>query len=516
MKKALLISVGVLFSTLFFGQIIHVPADYASIQDAINAANPNDTVLVDPGVYYEHILVPNKALVIGSLFLTTQDADYIAQTIIDGSNSGRVFYIVGTNEFITLSGFTVQNGYTSGNTFGGGIYIQAAINLTLTDLIVKSNIATQGGGVGFLWYTSARILNTIFSNNQGVDDPINYVNGEGGAVYARSANLTFVDCHFENNTASLGGAISEVEGNHTFLQCSFRGNSAIYLGEAIASFGGQNSTFEKCSFENHPLGAVFEPWEANLTITNCLIANNKQIITSSNTGDEIKIISSTIVNNQGGDYSIYLSHENEFYMTNSIFWNSGTIHLYMNNEVSLSHVILDRGLESIYSQGTGNSVYASGSVFDANPYFIDSLDYHLADYSPAIGAGADSVEMTGMWFYSPLTDLENNPRPGPEGSYPDIGAFENPLGLPVGIANQALIVNSEIQIFPNPASNSVQLKNIEEQSVTKIIFYDQLGHQVRQIDQPSEKIDVSGFSKGIYVVVIATDNGRTIKKLLIN
>ena len=503
-----------LFSTLFFGQTIHVPADFPSIQEAIDAANPNDTVLVDPGIYYEHIIVPDKALVIGSLFLTTQDTDYIDQTIIDGSNNGRVIYIVGTDEFITLSGFTIQNGNISGYSYGGGIFIQGGNNTTLTDLIVKSNTATEGGGLGVLWYSSATIINTTFYNNQGIDDQVNYIEGCGGAVYARSAQLTFVNCHFDSNSASLGGAIGEVDGNHAYHQCTFQSNNADLFGEAIVSFDTQKSTFYDCEFTNHPIGTVFYPWGGNLTFNNCLIANNNIILSSHQYGDTITFLSSTIINNFGGEESIELSSGNLMYMFNTIFWNSGKINIKWNNTVYLSNTLLQNGMDGIEIEYTGNNVYSSGPVFDANPYFMDSLDYHLADWSPAIGAGADSVEMNGLWFYSPITDFDGNPRPSPSNTYPDLGAFENMLGLPVGIADRETDNKSDIKIFPNPASTycciifpiqftekahhftvcNINGKTVEERNISD--------------HQNSIYLDVSDYPSGIYTVVYRADDSN--------
>ena len=55
-----------------------------------------------------------------------------------------------------------------------------------------------------------------------------------------------------------------------------------------------------------------------------------------------------------------------------------------------------------------------------NPLFIDAENgnFRLSPYSPAIGAGT----LTG----APSTDIEGNPRPNPEGSNPDMGAYEKP------------------------------------------------------------------------------------------
>ncbi|MEA3286786.1 MAG: FG-GAP-like repeat-containing protein, partial [Candidatus Marinimicrobia bacterium] len=64
--------------------------DFTLIQDAIDASSDGDTVLVYPGTYVENINFNGHNIVVGSLFLTTQDTSYISSTIIDGNQAGSV------------------------------------------------------------------------------------------------------------------------------------------------------------------------------------------------------------------------------------------------------------------------------------------------------------------------------------------------------------------------------------------------------------------------------------------
>ena len=75
-----------------------------------------------------------------------------------------------------------------------------------------------------------------------------------------------------------------------------------------------------------------------------------------------------------------------------------------------------------FDEGEGN--------IDTYPVFADSAndDYSLSDLSPAISAAADSGEIESMWYYAPPTDIEGNPRPNPEDTNPDMGAYENSNG----------------------------------------------------------------------------------------
>jgi pectin methylesterase-like acyl-CoA thioesterase len=110
--------VGSLLLTVTQAAVINMPADESTIQAAIRAAVDGDTVQVEPGEYVENINFKGKNIVVGSLFLTTEDTSYISQTIINGNKrSTVVMFENGENNSSVLSGFVITNGLvtTGGN-----------------------------------------------------------------------------------------------------------------------------------------------------------------------------------------------------------------------------------------------------------------------------------------------------------------------------------------------------------------------------------------------------------------
>ena len=93
---------------------IHVPADQPTIQAAITAAQPGDTVLVSPGTYVENINFQGKAITVAS-------SDGAGVTTIDGhlGNDSVVKFTLGEGNGSVLKGLTI----TGGNSFfnAGGI-----------------------------------------------------------------------------------------------------------------------------------------------------------------------------------------------------------------------------------------------------------------------------------------------------------------------------------------------------------------------------------------------------------
>src|SRR6186713_290641 len=95
---------------------IRVPADAATIQQAIAAAAPGDTVLVAPGTYIENLTFLGKAI-------TVVSESGPAVTVIDGNWAGPVVgFAEGESRAAVLRGFTVQHGASSFG--GGGVFIQ--------------------------------------------------------------------------------------------------------------------------------------------------------------------------------------------------------------------------------------------------------------------------------------------------------------------------------------------------------------------------------------------------------
>ena len=122
--------------------VIRVPSDFATIQEAIDAAQNGSTILVSSGVYYEHLIV-NKTLTL----LGAEKED----TIIYGS--GGVDVIAVTADNVLIDGFTVRNS----SALTSGILLRHSYNST-----VQENIVTANGAWGILLDSSN--CNTVTGN----------------------------------------------------------------------------------------------------------------------------------------------------------------------------------------------------------------------------------------------------------------------------------------------------------------------------------------------------------------
>jgi len=171
------------FSQSERGKIIYVPDDYTTIQEAINAANSNDMVLVAEGTYNENIRFYGKPITVASMFIIDGLSKHIANTIIKGpqfsswNTDATVLFIDGEDTTSVLNGFTITGGNGVLNeTYqlrcGGGIYANNAGSKIINNIIYGNNVTgetTAGAGIcciadddGTYWTI---IENNVIRNN---------------------------------------------------------------------------------------------------------------------------------------------------------------------------------------------------------------------------------------------------------------------------------------------------------------------------------------------------------------
>jgi len=124
---------------------IYVPDNYSTIQEAVNAANPSDTIIVRDGTYTENIDV-NKTL-------TIQSENGADSTIVQAANSGdHVFGVTADN--VEINGFTVK---------GATEYEKAAISLNGADngTLTNNTVSSNSCGIELVYSRN----NTLTGNN---------------------------------------------------------------------------------------------------------------------------------------------------------------------------------------------------------------------------------------------------------------------------------------------------------------------------------------------------------------
>ena len=199
-------------SDVVAAEIHHVPADFPTIQYAVNAALDGDEIVVAPGTYTstaaEVVDMHGKEIWLHS----SAGAEV---TIIDGEGTRRGIYCHnGETSNTIIEGFTITNCYS---TSGGGMYNYVS-SPTLTHCTFTGNTANYGGGM----------------RNTNNSDP------------------TLTNCTFENNTATSGGGMyNNYNSNPTLTNCTFTGNTAIEDGGGMWNENNSSPTLTNCTFTNN-------------------------------------------------------------------------------------------------------------------------------------------------------------------------------------------------------------------------------------------------------------------------
>ncbi len=229
MRKVLAIPLIAVLVPLASADTITVPQEAETIQKAIDLAQGDDVILVEPGRYNESINFKGKAI-------TIKSRKGAAVTTLDGWNldDSVVKCISGEGPSTILDGFTVTGGtgnrelYGEAETVGGGLLCLHS-SPTILNCIFVSNTSTYQGGAIFNGDRSNTVIQNckIRSNNS----------ERGGGMYNSRGRPVIRDTAIANNTANYGGGgMYNFGSNVRIISCSFKHNSAEYNGGGVYDY----------------------------------------------------------------------------------------------------------------------------------------------------------------------------------------------------------------------------------------------------------------------------------------
>ncbi len=214
---------------------------YTTIQAAINAADPGETITVCAGTYAENVVVSKSLTILGpnatvNACSGTRVAEAIVVPASAAINSGEIFHVAASN--VTISGFTIDGDNTSinsGFTSTNGADIDAAEGITVyetgvNNLTVTNNIIKNLSYFGVTLYdypagvaSSGHVIADNKIQDLGTYDAGSGISGWGGGVLLYNNQYTAVTNNCMSNvrigvqtgnfSQANPGAVVSISGN---------------------------------------------------------------------------------------------------------------------------------------------------------------------------------------------------------------------------------------------------------------------------------------------------------------
>jgi hypothetical protein len=203
-----------------------------TIAYALNQAVSGDTLLLDNGVYPEHLTIAIDIRIAHNPAKTcaqTGSLNYVPCTIIDGGNAARVIDITVFTSQVSLEKITVRNGYVIDSN-GAGIRNNGI--LTMDDVDLHHNI---------IHLTKPTEINDNYPYRGGGIDNLHDLTLRSSTVY--------------NNSANDGGGITSAGGSLLVQNTEIYGNSAQRFGGGVWVPYGDPSTLENSTLHGNTAGS---------------------------------------------------------------------------------------------------------------------------------------------------------------------------------------------------------------------------------------------------------------------
>lgn len=350
------------------GRVRTVPAEYRSVQEAIDSSAAGDTVLVSPGHYTENIRFHGKGIVLASEYLRTHDPAVIARTILDGSHPAHpdtasvVLFIEQEDTSAALVGFTITGG-------AGTVWTDAR----------DKTLFREGGGI-LCELSAPRIEHNIIEDNEAVEVAAGVTSAGGGGIRCGYAEPIIRNNVIRRNRGHYGAGIV------LFHSAAIVRNNLIVDNEGGAGFGGSG---------------VWVVGRLSYRLTN-VIEQNTIVGNVASFPDTLP----GQLAGKGGGLTIYAPAV----LRNNLIWGNRQA---AGGQIDASRRMPPRASYNLVEANSGAAKVAS------DPMFADTVHYYLSPGSSAIDAGDPA---------SPADPGRGTraSRPAMAGKRADIGAYGGP------------------------------------------------------------------------------------------
>lgn len=258
--------------------------DYATLEDALDAAEDGDVIELEAGTFDGGVTLSaldvtirgagagSTTLIGGAPVLTATSSDLTLESLTvdgDGAQGLKVGYGA-----LALTDVTVKD--TGGAQNGGGVYaVENPVTVTRVTFS-RGDVGVYNGGHLYLYTSDAVITESSFEDG---------LAERGGAVFVYDSELTISGSGFYDNTATLGdgttrgGALRGEEAQVILEDVTFEGNTCEGgYGGAVSMFGGAltvtGGTFaQNESWDSY--GGALVTYNADVTLTDTTFSENE-------------------------------------------------------------------------------------------------------------------------------------------------------------------------------------------------------------------------------------------------